>query len=158
MKNTILIGWNELQQQIDLRNYYMGESAKRKDIDADTIQSSKDEKELLLMLASQAANGLVTAVALRFPYVSCEVGEEFITFNFEESIDGREYLLPMLRQAMTDYLVNEIAMQWLLLRQPQMAQTNISLRDPLYRNVLQIFSKLCHPPRMRRRATDLAGI
>ena len=53
MKNTILIRWNELQQQIDLRNYYMGESAKRKDIDADTIQSSKDEKELLLMFAAQ---------------------------------------------------------------------------------------------------------
>ena len=49
MKNTILIRWNELQQQIDLRNYYMGESAKRKDIDADTIQSSKDEKELFAL-------------------------------------------------------------------------------------------------------------
>lgn len=158
MKNTILIGWNELQQQIDLRNYYMGESAKRKDIDADTIQSSKDEKELLLMLASQAANGLVTAVALRFPYVSCEVGEEFITFHFQESIDGREHLLPMLRQAMTDYLVNEIAMQWLLLRQPQMAQTYISLRGTLYSNVQHLFAKFYNRRKVRRRSTDLAGI
>ena len=80
MKNTILIKWNELQQQIDLKNYYMGESAKRKDIDADTIQSSKDEKELLLMFAAQAANGLVTAVALRFPYIASEVEDEYISY------------------------------------------------------------------------------
>ena len=56
MRNTILIKRNELQQQIDLRNFYMGESAKRKDIDADTIQSSKDDEELLLMFADRAAN------------------------------------------------------------------------------------------------------
>ena len=37
MKNTITIKRDELQQQIDLRNYYMGESAKRKDTDAATI-------------------------------------------------------------------------------------------------------------------------
>ena len=49
MKNTITIKRDELQQQIDLRNYYMGESAKRKDIDAATMQSSKDDEELLYM-------------------------------------------------------------------------------------------------------------
>lgn len=158
MKNTILIRWNELQQQIDLRNYYMGESAKRKDIDADTIQSSKDEKELLLMFAAQAANGLVTAVALRFPYISCEIENEYISFIFEESCSSRSHLLPMLRQAITDYLVNEITMHWLLLRQPQMAQANLSLRNALYSNVQQLFAKFYNSRKVRRRPTDLAGI
>ena len=46
MRNTIFIKWNELQQQINLKNFYMGESAKRKDADADTIQSSTDDKEV----------------------------------------------------------------------------------------------------------------
>ena len=158
MKNTILIKWNELQQQIDLKNYYMGESAKRKDIDADTIQSSKDEKELLLMFAAQAANGLVTAVALRFPYIASEVEDEYISFTFEESTNGREHLLPILRQAITDYLVNEITMHWLLLRQPQMAQTNLSLRNALYSNLQQLFAKFYNKRKVRRRSTDLAGI
>lgn len=158
MKNTILIKWNELQQQIDLKNYYMGESAKRKELDADTIQSSKDDKELLLMFAREATNELVTAVALRFPYISWDVEENYISVSFETNDNSREYLLPMLKQAMTDYIVNETIMQWLLLRQPQMAQTNISLRGNLYSNVQQLFAKLYNRKKVRRRATDLAGI
>lgn len=158
MKNTILIRWNELQQQIDLRNYYMGESAKRKDLDADTIQSSKDDKELLLAFATEAANGLVTAVALRFPYITCEVNEEYITFSFESHDNSRGHLLPMLKQALNDYLVNEITVLWLTLRQPQMAQTNIALRSALYSNVQQMFAKFYNRNKMRRRPTNLAGI
>lgn len=158
MKNTILIRWNELQQQIDLRNYYMGESAKRKDIDADTIQSCKDDEELLLMFAAEAANGLVTAVALRFPYVTCNVDKDYLSFIFETTNNGREHLIPMLKQAIKDYLVNEITMQWLLHRQPQMAQTNISLRNSLYSNVQHLFAKFYNTTKVRRRPTDLAGI
>ena len=158
MKNTILIRWNELQQQIDLRNYYMGESAKRKDLDADTIQSSKDDKELLLAFATEAANGLVTAVALRFPYIACEVNEEYITFSFESHDNSHGHLLPMLKQALNDYLVNEITVLWLTLRQPQMAQTNIALRSALYSNVQQLFAKFYNSRKVRRRPTDLAGL
>lgn len=158
MRNTILIKRNELQQQIDLRNFYMGESAKRKDIDADTIQSSKDDEELLLMFADRAANELVTAVALRFHYVAYESGDEYLAFIFDSGTRGREHLLPMLKQAIMDYLVNEITMQWLLIRQPQMAQTNISLRNSLYGNVQHLFAKFYNSTKIRRRATDLAGI
>lgn len=158
MRNTILIKRNELQQQIDLRNFYMGESAKRKDIDADTIQSSKDDEELLLMFADRAANELVTAVALRFSYVAYESGDEYMAFIFDSETRGREHLLPMLKQAIMDYLVNEITMQWLLIRQPQMAQMNISLRNSLYGNVQHLFAKFYNSTKIRRRATDLAGI
>lgn len=158
MKNTILIEWNGLQQQIDLKNYYMGESAKRKDIDADTIQSNKDDEELLRTFASEAANGLVTAVALRFPYIAWRMEEGYLSFTFESTDNSRAHLLPMLKQAVIDYLVNEIGMQWLLLRQPQMAQTNISLKNILYNNVQQLFAKFYNRSKVRRRSTDLAGI
>ena len=158
MNNTILIRRDELQQQIDLRNYYIGDSAKRKDPDADTIQSSKDDEELLLMFAHKAANELVTAVALRFPDIAYEVEKEYISFNFETKDNSRRHLLPMLRQGILDYLVNEVTMQWLLLRQPQMAQANISLRSSLYSNVQHLFAKFYNSTKVRRRATDLAGI
>jgi hypothetical protein len=45
-----------------------------------------------------------------------------------------------------------------LLRQPQMAQANISLRNSLYNNVQQLFAKLYNTQKTRRRSTDLAGI
>lgn len=158
MKNSITIKWNELQQQIDLRNYYMGESVKRKDNNADTIQSSKDDEELFLMFAHNACNELVTAVALRFPFIGYTIEGNDITFTFESLDDTRSHLLPMLTQAIKDYLVNEMTMQWLLLRQPNLAQTYISLRGNLNSNVQFMFAKFYNRERTRRRATDLAGI
>ena len=69
MNIEITIKWNDLRQQIDLKNFYMGESAKRNDINADTIQSTSDEDKLLLMFAQRACNELITAVAVRFPSI-----------------------------------------------------------------------------------------
>ena len=110
------------------------------------------------MFAAQATNELVTAVALRFPNIACEVDDDYIALTFDSVGNSHEHLQPMLRQAVTDYLVNEILMQWLLLRQPQMAQTNISLRGTLYSNVQHIFAKFYNQNKVRRRPTDLAGI
>lgn len=158
MKAKITIKWDEIQQQIDLKNFYMGESAKRRNADADTIQSCTDDMELLQMFANQASNTLVSAVAFRSPLVNYSIDSKNITFMFETAGNNNDNMLPMLQQAILDYLVNEIMMLWLLHRQPQMAQTTISLRTALYQNVMQLFYKLCIKKKMRRRATDLAGI
>ena len=158
MKNTIIIKRDELQQQIDLRNYYMGESAKRKDTDAATIQSSKDDEELLYMFIKRACNELMSAVALRFPYISVNTGEENIEIMFDTEAGYPEHLLPMLEQSIISYLVNEATLQWLLLRKPELAQSYISLRASLYNNVQHLFAKIYSRKKLRRRATDLAGI
>lgn len=158
MKNTITIKRSELQQQIDLKNFYMGESAKRKDKDADTIQSSKDDEDLLLTFIHTACNELVTAVALRFPFISYTIDEKNIIFEFETPGNIRSHLLPMLQRATADYLVNEARMHWLLLRRPEMAKSCISVRTELCSNVLFTFAKLYNTQKIRRRATDLAGI
>ncbi|MBR3916820.1 MAG: hypothetical protein IKJ49_06745 [Bacteroidaceae bacterium] len=158
MKNTILIRRDELQQQIDLRNFYMGESAKRKELNADTIQSSKDDEELLFMLARQACNELVTAVALRFPSISYSIDNSYVMLEFDTAGKSREHLLPILKQAVNDYIVNEMTLQWLLLREPKMAESYIALRSTLYDNVQMLFAKFYNSTRIRRRATDLAGI
>ena len=67
-------------------------------------------------------------------------------------------ILPMLKQSINDYLVNELILQWLLLRYPQMSQSYISLRPALMSNVQQQFAKLSNTRKTRRRATDLGGI
>ncbi|MBQ8336734.1 MAG: hypothetical protein IJY44_04305 [Bacteroidaceae bacterium] len=158
MKNTICIKRSELQQQIDLKNYYMGESAKRKDIDADTIQSCKDDEELLCMLIRRGCNELVSAVALRFPYISFEIDDENILFTFETDYTPPAHLLPLLQQAIAEYIANDTGMHWLLIRRPEMAQTYVSLRLGLYNNVQQLFAKIYNRKKTRRRSTDLAGI
>ncbi len=158
MENTISIMRSELQQQIDSRNFYMGEAAKRKDPDAATIQSSKDDEEQLYMFIRRACNELITAVALRFPSISATIDEKAITITFETEIIYPQHLLPLLQQAITDYMVNEAIMQWLLIRRPEMAQSYISLRAPLYTNAQHLFGKIYSRKKLRRRATDLAGI
>ena len=158
MKNTITIERSELQQQIDLRNFYMGESAKRKDKDADTIQSSKEDEDLFITFAHTACNALVTAVALRFPSISYTIGEEEILIEFVTPGNSHSHLLPMLQQAVLDYLVNETMMHWLLLRRPELAKNCITLSAELSSNVLFTFAKLYNTQKRRRRATDLAGI
>lgn len=158
MTNYILIKKNELQQQINLKNFYMGEAAKRKDADADTLQSSNDDNELFVMFLKRALNELISAVALRFSSITYNIDNEFIEINFETTGKSRNHLLPMLKQAITDYLVNELLMHWLQLRQPIMAQAYIAMRAILYRNVQQLFAKFYNNTPTRRRATDLAGI
>ena len=158
MENSITIEKSELQQQIDLRNHYMGESAKRKDKDADTIQSSKDDEDLLGMFTERACNELVTAVALRFSSIEYTMNGNSIVFRFETHGNARSHLLPILRQSILDYLVNETIMNWILLRSPQMAQPYVSLRAELCSNVLFAFAKMYNCKKTRRRATDLAGI
>ena len=158
MENRITIQKSELQQQIDLRNYYMGESAKRKDKDADTIQSSKDDEDLLMMIVQRACNELVTAVALRFPSIDYTVEDKNIVFVFETHDNSRSHQLPMLYRTILDYLVNEATMHWLLLRRPEMAQSYMTQHANLRDNVLSMFAKIYNSKRTRRRATDLAGI
>ena len=158
MKNIITIPESELQQQINLRNFYMGESAKRKDMDADTIQSSKDDEDLMRMFMHTACNGLVTAVALRFPSISYRMEDGNIIFEFETANTVSSHLLPMLQRAILDCIVNEVIMQWLLLRRPDMAHKYISLRSSLAGNVMFTFAKIYNSKKIRRRATDLGGI
>ena len=136
----------------------MGESAKRNDLNADTIQSSKDDDSLLLMFTQKACNELITAVAARFPSITAQADGENISFTIKTETTPPSHIVPMLTQAITDYLVNEVNMHWMLTVKPEMAQTYISLRNGLYNNVQYILSKLYNKNRPRRRSTDLAGI
>ncbi len=158
MEHTIILDRETIEQQVHLRNYYMGEAAKRTNINADTVESCADEKELFEQFLTAALNELVSSVALRFSSASYSIEPQYVCITFTTHNSSRQALLPQLRQATSDYLVNEITLQWLLLRNPQMANSYISLRATLYNNVQQHFAKFSNLKKVRRRATDLAGI
>ena len=158
MKNTIMIDHNALQQQVDLRNYYMGEAIKRNDLNADTLQSNALDKDLFLIFLREACNELLSTVALRFASISYDIDKDYIVITIESEGEIRQHILPMLKQSINDYLVNELALQWLLLRRPDSAGNYISLRTALFQNVQQQLAKLSHTRKIRRRSTDLAGI
>lgn len=156
-ENNIYIDKEALLHEVHLRNHYMGEAVKRNDINADVIQSSEDDEELLEMFLERACNELVSSFAMRFPHIMFTTEREYIQFNIAVNDAKKAKIIPFLQQAIKDYLVNELALQWMLLRSPQMAQSYISLREQLYQKVQQHLAKLCKY-KIRRRSTDLAGI
>lgn len=158
MENTIIIERDAIRQEVDLRNHYMGEAIKRNDINADLMESNNEDNELFTMFLNRACNELISGVTLRFPSISYICDRDFVTISFTSHDNRRHNLLPVLRRAITDYLVNELILQWLLLRRPDMAQSYISLRNALFENVQQNFAKFYNTEKIRRRATNLAGI
>lgn len=158
MENTIIIERDAIRQEVDLRNHYMGEAIKRNDINADLMESNSEDNELFTMFLNRACNELISGVTLRFPAISYICDRDFITISFTTRDDSRRSHLPVLRRAITDYLVNELILQWLLLRRPDMTQSYISLRNSLFDNVQQNFAKFYNTEKIRRRATNLAGI
>lgn len=157
MEYTILLDREEVMQEVHLRNHYMGEALKRRSTDADILQSSGDDDELFGIFTREACNELIAPFANRFAAISYIVDERYIGFNLSTPGTIKEDVIPFLKQAIKEYLTNELAMQWLLLRNPENAQNYISLRTTLFNNVQQHLAKLCNN-RVRRRATDLAGI
>ncbi len=158
MKNTIIIDRNALQQQVDLRNHYMGDAIKRADLNADTIQSSAEERDLFLIFLREACNELLSTVALRFASVTYDIDKDYILITIESDGEAPRHILPLLKQSINDYLVNELTLQWLLLRRPDAASSYITLRPTLFQNVQQQLAKMSRTKKVRRRSTNLAGI
>ena len=104
MRITLTIGWKEVQQQIDLRNFYMGEAIKRREADGDIMQSCSDDKELLVSFANMACNGLITAAALRSHIINFGIDNNNITIMFEADDDCHDHLLPRIQKSITDFL------------------------------------------------------
>lgn len=158
MKNTIIIDRSALQQQVDLRNHYMGDAIKRADLNADTIQSSAEERDLFLIFLREACNELLSTVALRFASVTYDIDKDYILITIESDGEVQQHLLPLLKQSINDYLANELTLQWLLLRRPDAASSYITLRPTLFQNVQQQLAKMSRTKKVRRRSTNLAGI
>lgn len=158
MENNILIKREELQQEVDLKTYYMGEAIKRKDIDADTIQSSTDEEELFGMFLQKAVNELATSVAMRFDSVKFDVTDNYVSISFTHNGKTNIEVTSILRQRIKDYLVNKIIYSWLNLRQTVSTAEYYQIHNIELSKVKDIFAIFYNKNKVRRRSTDLAGI
>ncbi len=160
MERIVLIKREELQQEVDLKTYYMGEAIKRKDTDADTVQSSTDEKELFGIFLQKAVNELAASIAMRFASVGFNVNDEYVSIVFEDENENekRDELTAILRQRIKDYLVNEIIYSWLHLRQTASTGEYYQTHSIWLSKVKDIFAMFCNKRKVRRRSTNLAGI
>ena len=157
MEYNIVIENEELRHQIDLRTHYHSEGEKRKDLNADIGETTNDDEELIDTFIDSAVNELVAAQSGRFEGMSCRIDDNYIDVRFVSGDDTRSNLLPILKQAITDYIINEIMTQWTLIRYPAWSQSYIAMRNNHFSRVRELFAAFCNR-KIRRRSTNLAGI
>lgn len=157
MEQTILIEKNELTHRVDLLTHYHAQGEKRKDLNADIGETSFDDEELLDTFLLKAVNELVSHQSARLEDISYRIGDDYLEISFTATAENSARMLPLLKQAIVDYLVNELMTQWLLIRYPAWSQPYIAMKSELQRSVKDLFASFCNK-KIRRRPTNLAGI
>ena len=157
MRYDIYINKQELLQQVDLRTHYHAEVGKRTDLNADTGESSADDTELMDMFLHKACNELVAPQIARFDNIEYRIDEQGIYIIFESRHNVPEQKLPILKQSIIDFLVNELMTQWLMIRNRSWSDTYIAMRNELFDKAQRLFD-LFSFKKIRSRPTDFAGL
>lgn len=153
---TFELQLEDLIREVNILNFYQGEAAKRKDIDAVTIQTAGEQQDALLYHIRNAVTDVLAfanAKALKF---TCDYYDDKLVFNLEPIREGMEHVVDVLKEAVRQYIVYEVRRLWMMLVRPDMAEYALrgELADRIKRNI-RIVGK---GERLRRRCTDLAGI
>jgi hypothetical protein len=157
MEYEIIIKREELLHQMNLRTHYHAECEKRRDPDADVGETSVDDEEIIDTFLRNSVNAIVMEQRERLKDISCKLTDGYLSVKFTAPVEGRDNLLSMLKQSLTDYLVNELLIQWLFIRQRSWSDSYVAMRSEFYNRVRDIFASFCNR-RIRRRPTNLAGI
>lgn len=157
MEYEVIIKKSEIQQQVNLRTHYHSEGEKYKDPDAHTGETSVDDLEIMEMYLQKSLGRLVAEHTERLEDISFKSDDRYVSLKFKSNVNNRSSLLPLLKQTLTDYLVNEIMIEWLLVRQRAWSDPYIAMRGELHRQIKDVLAQFCSR-KIRRRPTNLAGI
>ena len=157
MEYEVIIKKSDIQQQVSLRTHYHFEGEKHINPDANKGETSTDDQEIMEMYLQKSLGRLAAEHTERLKDITFRSDERYVSLKFNGSDDSRSSLLPLLKQTLTDYLVNEILIEWLLVRQRAWSDPYIAMRSELHRQVKDVLAQFCSR-KIRRRPTNLAGI
>lgn len=146
----------DILKEINILNWYRGEAAKRKDQDAVMVQSGDDEQDALLYHIRTAVTDVLSLANPNKVKFECKYENDLLHFSLSPLRPGREYLLNILKEAIRQYIVYEVRRLWMTNVRPEWADS--SLRYDLSYNIEKAMGRVTMQNRVRRRATDLAGI
>ena len=156
---SITIEIQKLYDEVNSRLYYQGESLKRKDIDFVSVQTGEDDYPQLHTFVETALNNISERMLKRVISFTYSFDTDIlITLSPYDRMpaEDAEKVIPLLKKAMIDYIVNYVMYEWLLVVKPDLAPINESRNDSLLYFVIKFIEMISG--RVRRRATDLAGI
>ena len=158
MRHEIFINKEELLHRVELLTHYHSEADKRNDLNADVGEVSPDDAELMETFIRKAIYELIAPQAARLGEITFNTTGDGICISFTGGDNGSQIsAVPILKQAIEEFLVNELMTQWLMVRRRSWSDTYIAMRNELYDKVQRLFDRLSNR-KIRRRSTGLAGI
>lgn len=146
----------DLLREINILNYYRGEAAKRKDVDATLIQTAAEQQDALMYHIRSAVADVLMLANPKYMKFTCDYSDDKLTFELSPIREGMEHVVPIFKEAVRQYIIYEVRRLWMMLNNPDWAES--SLRSVLLGNILKNIGAVGKSGRVRRRATDLAGI
>ena len=158
MKHEIYINKEELLHRVELLTHYHSEADKRIDLNADTGEATPDDEELMDTFIRKAVCELIIPQTTRLGEITYDTGRDNIYISFTGADnESHKKLIPILKQSIEEFLVNELMTQWFMIRRRSWSDTYIAMRNELYDKVQGLFDRLSNR-KIRRRSTGLAGI
>ena len=146
----------ELIREINILNFYRGEVVKRKDVDAALIQTAAEQQDALMYHIRSAVTDVLMLANPKGLKFTCDYKDDKLVFDLSPIREGMEHIVAILKEAVRQYIIYEVRRLWMMLNYPDLADT--AQRGSLLANISQNIGALGKCVRVRRRATDLAGI
>lgn len=156
---------DSIYDEVNARTYYQGESLKRKDIDYVSVQTSGDDYDALRTYVETALNnvcGYLLKKVKGFTWGIADDDEKIGIISISlvpycrVPAEHAEKVCKLVGKALFDYIVNYTLYEWYLVVKTELAGDVGMRNDALLSEVLKHIGMASG--RIRRRATDLAGI
>ena len=146
----MIIYIEDLFREINILNWYKGESVKRHDDNADKVQTCQDQQDALMYHLRNAVTDVLSFANLNWMKFTCEYQNDSLVFSLSPLREGREHLLELLKNCIRQYLVCEIRRLWMMNIRPDWADA--TQRESLRQNIIDTMTACTQPTqRVRRR-------
>lgn len=146
----------DIFREVDILNYYKGEALKRKDADAVSIETAKEQQDAFIYHLRAAVNDVLLLANPRITTFTAENTEDKLIFSLSPVRENTEHLQPIIKESIRQYLVYEVRRLWMRNVRPDFADD--SMRAILLSNIATPLRSTVKAAKVRRRSTNLAGI
>lgn len=146
----------DLLREINILNFYKGEAAKRGDMNADVVQSDAGQQDVMGYFIRKVVTDILIFLNNGSVAFTCENKDDQLRFTLNPIREDRPHMKDVLKEAIRQYIVFEVRRLWMMTVRPEWADH--SIREELRWDIKTAFSAVAKYEKVRRRATNLAGI
>lgn len=146
----------DIFKEVDILNWYKTQALKRGEPEAVLAQTTKETRDAVIYHMRTAVMELLTMANNNRVRFTCEYKDEAMNFDISPIREGREYLIPQMKETVRLFLVEEIRRLWMMNINPQWAEE--TMRERLKANVMQMMNDVTAQREKIRRRCAVMGI